>query len=142
MARSIDDIDPAIPPGASRGGRRDGYPTFPLLLHVIHLGGPIVHITWPVNPAGVVEYPLSRRRLAGVDVSHDPDISDHLQGDFASHYHSQIPSGFSHGYPQDTNPTKQRAHSPFVFLGSTSPLPMIHGDSILRIIAGEPAGYS
>jgi len=75
MAGGIDDVDPVIFPeaGCRRLGNRDSSLFF--LLHPVHGGGPLIHFPDLVGNAGIVENPLSRRRLPGVDVGHDADVS-------------------------------------------------------------------
>ena len=55
------------------GGDRD--PALLLLLHPVHDGSALVHLADLVGAAGVIEDALGRRRLTGVDVSHDPDVA-------------------------------------------------------------------
>ena len=71
----IDNVDPIVAPLCGRRRRRDGDPPLLLLGHPVHRRGALVHLTHLVGAAGVVEDPLGRRRLAGVDVSHDPDVA-------------------------------------------------------------------
>ena len=72
----VDDVDLVVFPeaGGSRGG--DGDPPLLLLLHPVHGGGAVVHLTDLVADTGVVEDALRRRRLSGVDVRHDADVAD------------------------------------------------------------------
>ena len=76
----IDDVDAKVVPERRRRGRRDRDPALLLLLHPVHHRGALVHLAHLVRAAGVVEDPLGRRRLAGVDVRHDPDVADTLEG--------------------------------------------------------------
>src|SRR4051794_4654122 len=75
VPRGVDDVDVEAVPGALRRGRRDGDAALLLLLHPVHRGGAVVDLTDLVVDAGVEEDPLGRRRLAGVDVRHDPDVA-------------------------------------------------------------------
>src|SRR4029077_20191099 len=50
-----------------------------LLRHPVHRGRALVDLTDLVGLAGVEEDALGRRRLAGVDVGHDPDVPDQLE---------------------------------------------------------------
>src|SRR6202034_138077 len=72
----VDDVDLVVVPetGGGRGG--DGDSALLLLLHPVHGGGAVVHLTDLVADTGVVEDALGRRRLAGVDVRHDSDVAD------------------------------------------------------------------
>ena len=74
MARGVDDVDPGVVPKRSGGGRGDGDAALLLLLHPVHDRGALVDLTHLVGLAGVEEDPLGGRRLARVDVGHDPDI--------------------------------------------------------------------
>ena len=47
-----------------------------LLDHPVHGRRALVDLADLVVLAGVVENPLGRRGLAGVDVRHDPDVAD------------------------------------------------------------------
>ena len=75
MAGGIDDIDPVIFPetGGRRRGDRD--PSLFFLLHPVHGGRAFIHLSDFVGDAGIIENPLRRRRLPGVDVGHDANIS-------------------------------------------------------------------
>ena len=65
----------AVPvPEAGRRGGRDRDAALLLLLHPVHRGGALVHLTDLVVLAGVVEDALGRRRLPGIDVGHDADV--------------------------------------------------------------------
>ena len=77
----IDDVDAMVAPLRRRRRRRDRDPALLLLRHPVHRGGALVHLTHLVGAAGVVEDPLRRRGLAGVDVRHDPDVADAVQRD-------------------------------------------------------------
>ena len=72
-------------PLAGRRGRRDRDAALLLLLHPVHRGRALVDLADLVGAAGVVEDPLGRRRLAGVDVGHDPDVAGLLEGELARH---------------------------------------------------------
>src|SRR5690606_41117287 len=76
----VDDVDRVVDaidgPVASDSGGGDGDPPLLLLLHPVGDGGTVVDLTDLVAHAGVVEDPLGGRRLARVDVGHDPDVPD------------------------------------------------------------------
>ena len=85
VAGRVDDVDLAVAPLRSRGGRGDRDAALLLLDHVVHDRGAFVHLTDLVRAARVVEDPLGRRGLARVDVSHDPDVAGLFEGKFACH---------------------------------------------------------
>ena len=55
------------------------------MLHPVHDGRAIVNLADLVGSARVEENPLRRRGLARVDVGHDPDVANLLEGDGAWH---------------------------------------------------------
>src|SRR5581483_9522706 len=75
VARRVDDVDAVIAPEAGRRGRRDGDAAFLFLLHPVHDGGAFVDFTNLVRNPGVEQDPFRGRRLAGIDVRHDADVS-------------------------------------------------------------------
>src|SRR5262249_35184317 len=76
VAGRIDDVDRvALPLDLGRGGR-DGDAALLLLLHPVHDGSALVDLTDLVRDTGVEQNPLSRRRLTGIDVRHDPDVAE------------------------------------------------------------------
>ena len=85
VAGRVDDVDPvALPLGRGRrGGDRD--PALLLLRHPVHDGRALVNLPHLVGPACVIQDALSRRRLTGVDVSHDPDVANLVQRECARH---------------------------------------------------------
>ena len=76
VSRGVDDVDLVVIPEARGGGGGDGDTPLLLLLHPVHGGGAVVHLTDLVAHTGVVEDALGSRRLAGIDVRHDADIAD------------------------------------------------------------------
>ena len=78
VAGRVDDVDPVhhvVPgPETGRGGGGDGDAPLLLLLHPVHRGRALVHFTDLVVLAGVVEDPLGRSRLPGINVGHDADV--------------------------------------------------------------------
>ena len=85
MAGRVDDVQAlAVPDGGRRGGR-DRDATLLLLLHEIHGRGAVVHFANLMALASVVENPLGRRRLAGINVSHDAEVTIILEGVLAGH---------------------------------------------------------
>ncbi len=85
----IDNVHPEVAPERRRRGRRDGDAALLLLDHPVHDGGALVHLAHLVRAARVVEDPLRRRRLARVDVGHDPDVPDVVErdGSLCCHLH-------------------------------------------------------
>ena len=68
------DVHTMLLPLAGGSGRRDGDAALLLLLHPVHHRGAVVHLAHLVGATGVVEDPLGRGGLTGIDVSHDADI--------------------------------------------------------------------
>src|SRR6185312_13842912 len=85
VAGRVDDVDPVALPLTGGGGGGDRDPALLLLLHPVHHRGALVHLAHFVGAAGVVEDALGRRRLAGVDVRHDPDVAGLIEGEAAWH---------------------------------------------------------
>ena len=75
VAGRVDDIDLVVPPVAGRGSRSDRDAALLLLLHVVHGGGAVVHLSHAVQAPGVVENALRGGGLARVDVRGDPDVA-------------------------------------------------------------------
>ena len=85
VAGRIDDVDAVIGPLARGRGRRDRDPALLLLLHPVHGRGAFVHLAHLVGLAGVVQDALGRRRLARINVGHDPDVSGLFERELARH---------------------------------------------------------
>src|SRR5581483_7263821 len=90
------DVDRVVAPLGGRRGRRDRDPALLLLDHPVHGRGALVDLTHLVDAARVEQDPLGRRRLARVDVRHDPDVSDLVDGDgtflhLQCHVHLSVP---------------------------------------------------
>ncbi len=60
--------------GRRGGGDRDA--ALALLGHPVHHGVTVVDLAQLVGEAGVEQDALRRRRLAGIDMSHDANVSD------------------------------------------------------------------
>ena len=86
VARCVDNVDSVfIPEG--RGGRTgDGDASLLFLLHPIHGGLSLMHLSDFLFAARVVQDALSRGGLARIDVSHDANVSVLLPG-------TTVPSG-------------------------------------------------
>ncbi len=92
VSRRVDDVDVVLGIGLvhalpEAGGRRggDGDATLLLLLHPVHGGGAIMHLTDLVIDAGIEQDALGRRGLAGVDVSRNANVPVALDRCLASH---------------------------------------------------------
>src|SRR4051794_14099368 len=122
VPRRVDDVDPVIAPLTGRRGGGDGDPALLLLLHPVHRRGALVDLTDLVRTTRVVEDALRRRRLAGVDVRHDPDVAGLLEAELAWHekrgWVGSVGCGSSEGLPraraQKTGPSGPHAIRPFL----------------------------
>ena len=79
VAGSVDDVDAMVTPERGRRGGRDRDAALLLLGHPVHRGRALVDLTDLVGLAGEEQDALGRRRLAGVDVGHDPDVPDQAE---------------------------------------------------------------
>ena len=79
MARGVNDVDLVVVPetGGRSGGNCDS--ALLLLLHPVHGGCTIVHLTDLVSDTGVVQDALSGSCLTSVNVSHDADVANLIQ---------------------------------------------------------------
>src|SRR5665647_3552759 len=106
VSRRVDDVDAVLRPRAlfvglavthpeaGRGGRGDRDAALLLLLHPIHRRGAFMHLADLVVLSRIVKNTLGRRRLPGIDVSHDADVPVILERGNACHIY---PSGVSRG---------------------------------------------
>ena len=74
----IDNVDANVVPGAGRRRGRNRDAALLLLLHPIHDGRAFMHLADTVRLSRIKQDALRRRRLTGVDVGHDADISASL----------------------------------------------------------------
>ena len=75
VAGRVDDVEAlVVPEGGGRGGS-DRDAALLLLLHPVHRRGAVVDFADLMGLAGIIEDALGRRRLPGVDVSHDAEIT-------------------------------------------------------------------
>ena len=88
VAGRVDDVDAVAVPLAGGRGRGDRDAALLLLLHPVHRRRALVDLADLVGAPGVEEDALGRRRLAGVDVSHDPDVAGSVEGVLAGHLSS------------------------------------------------------
>ena len=79
VPRGVDEVDfefvAAVVPESGGSGRCDGDTAFLLLLHPVHGGGAVVHLTDFVGQTGVEKDTFGSGSFAGIDVGHDADIS-------------------------------------------------------------------
>ena len=75
VAGGVDDVQALLAPEARRRGGRDRDAALLLLLHPVHGGGALMDFADLVGLSGVVEDPLGRRGLAGIDVGHDAEVA-------------------------------------------------------------------
>ena len=89
MTRSVDQVDlinvTVVVPECGGGGGSDGDTSLLLLNHPVHCGSPFMYLTDLVSLSGVVQNTLGCSRLAGIDVSHDADVSCVSKISFSSH---------------------------------------------------------
>src|SRR5262249_14460909 len=86
----VDDVDPLVLPERGGRGRRDGDAALLLLLHPVHGGRALMDLAHLVALAGVIEDPLGRSGLAGIDMGHDAEVAVVLDGMSAGHAQSLI----------------------------------------------------
>ncbi len=92
----IDDVDAIVAPERSRGGRGDRDAALLLLDHPVHGGGTLVHLADLVRLARVEQDALGRRRLAGIDVRHDADVTNAVELVHRGHAGSLLCLYYSH----------------------------------------------
>ena len=92
MSRGVNDVDAMFvelvvhtTPEAGSGRRGDGDSTFLFLFHPVHGGRAIMDFPYLVGESGVIQDTLGRRRLTGIDVRHDTDITVTLNWGFTGH---------------------------------------------------------
>ena len=85
VAGRVDDVEPLVLPEGGRRGRRDGDAALLLLLHPVHGRSAVVHFADLMRLAGIVEDALGRRRLPGINVGHDAEVTIVLDSVAARH---------------------------------------------------------
>ena len=75
VAGRVDDVETIALPDTGGGGGRNGDAALLFLDHPVHGRGALVDFAQLVRLARVEQNALAGRRLAGVDVRHDPEIS-------------------------------------------------------------------
>jgi hypothetical protein len=68
-------LDAMVLPEAGRRGRRDRDTALLLLHHPVHGRSTVMNLADLVRLACIEQDSLGRRGLAGIDMSHDPDVS-------------------------------------------------------------------
>ena len=90
MSRCVDDIDAVVAPKTCCCSGGDSDAAFLFLLHPIHRGAAIMDLAHFVRFSGVIQDPLGRRRLTGINVRHNTDITKSIKGCFACHFLNSI----------------------------------------------------
>ena len=92
MSGRIDDVDTvfielAVHTAPKTGGRSgcDGDPPLLLLLHPVHGGSTIVHLTYFVRDAGIKKNAFGGGGFAGINVGTNSDIAIAVNRGFAGH---------------------------------------------------------
>eukprot|EP00962_Isochrysis_galbana_P059468 scaffold33089_cov90-Isochrysis_galbana.AAC.1 len=78
VPRSVDQRDGGAMPAEAGGRRLDGDAALALLLQKVGHRVARVHLARRAGDARKQQHPLGRRRLTGVDVGNDPDITGHV----------------------------------------------------------------
>ena len=79
MARGVNDVDLVLVPETGGGSRGNGDTALLLLLHPVHGGSTVVHLTNLVSDTRVEQDALSSGGLTGVNVRHDADVANLIQ---------------------------------------------------------------
>ena len=74
----VDQVDLVLLPLERGRGGGDRDAALALLLHPVHLGLAVVDLADLVDLSRVEQEPLGHGRLAGVDVSDDAEVADHI----------------------------------------------------------------
>ena len=91
VPRGVDDVDRVVAPDAVGGGRRDRDAALLFEIHPVHFGLTVMDFTKLVLAAGVVQDALGGGGLAGVNVSHDPDVAGMTQPGAGLHCSALVP---------------------------------------------------
>ena len=75
VAGRIDDVEALVLPERRCCGGRNRDSALLLLFHPVHRRGAVVDFADLMGLAGIIEDALGRRRLSGIDVSHDAEIT-------------------------------------------------------------------
>ena len=81
----VDDVDAVVFPVAGGGSRSDRNAALLFLGHPVHRRSAVVRLANLVIDARVIQNTFCCGRLTGIDMSHDTDISGHLQRDISWH---------------------------------------------------------
>jgi hypothetical protein len=85
MPWGVDDIDTMFQPITGCSRRRDGDTPLSFLIHEVHYGCAIIHVTDLVGTTGVIQQPFRDGGLAGIYVSYDSDVSYPIQAEDLRH---------------------------------------------------------
>ena len=85
VSRCIDNVDLNVTPFAGGGGGGDGDTALLFLLHPVHDGRALMNLPNLVGFARVIQNPLRRGGLTGIDMSCDADIPHPLERGRSSH---------------------------------------------------------
>src|SRR5690606_12613734 len=72
----VNNVDMKIAPMAGGGSRSNGDPPLLLLDHPVHRRRPFMDLSHPVNLAGVKKDPLGCCGFSGVNMRHNPNVSN------------------------------------------------------------------
>ena len=75
MSGRVDDVDVVVAPLSGRRGGCYRYAALALLRHPVHRGRAVIHAANLADASCEIQYALRNRRLAGVDVGYEPDVS-------------------------------------------------------------------
>ena len=85
VTRGVDDVQTAALPEAGGSSGGDGNTTLLLLSHPVHGSGTVMGLTDLVVLTGVEQNTLGSSGFAGIDVSHDAEVSGIFQGILSRH---------------------------------------------------------
>ncbi len=85
VARRVNDVDLVTIPFTGRGSRRNGDTALLFLDHPVHRRGAFVYFTDLVVLTGVIKNAFGRGGLTGVDVRHDANVANFVEGEQTGH---------------------------------------------------------
>ena len=90
MSGCINEVNSAVLPEAGCCGGGDCHAAFAFLHHPIHLGGAVINRADFMLFAGIEENPFGCRRLAGIDMRRNPNISYFARRSFSVSVHKHL----------------------------------------------------